>query len=68
MALALALIAAAPISIASAAPTRYSLAGGCYGLRSAATGEAVAGAQRLRMQGTAPLPRRRWPARRPTGG
>jgi hypothetical protein len=52
MALALALIAAAPISIASAAPTRYSLAGGCYGLRSAATGEAVAGAQRLRMQAT----------------
>jgi len=50
-ALALALVAATPAP-ADAAPTRYSLAGGCYGLRAAPSGKAVPGAQRLRMQAT----------------
>jgi hypothetical protein len=48
-ALAALLLSAAPVS-AAPAPTRYSLAGGCYGLRSA--GQTVAGADRLRMQAT----------------
>jgi hypothetical protein len=37
---------------AAAAPTRYSLAGGCYALGSASTGKVVANGDRLRMQAT----------------
>jgi len=49
--LALALLA---VPSASAAPqlTRYSLAGGCYSLRSASSGRIVPGAEHLRMQAT----------------
>jgi microsomal dipeptidase-like Zn-dependent dipeptidase len=50
--LALALVVVAPSSAPAAKPTRYSLAGGCYALRSASSGQAVAGAERLRMQAT----------------
>jgi hypothetical protein len=48
--IALVLLSAAPSAAAASAPTRYSLAGGCYGLRSG--GQTVAGADRLRMQAT----------------
>jgi hypothetical protein len=51
-ALAVALVVAAPASAAGKAPTRYSLAGGCYALQSAASGQTVAGADSLRMQAT----------------
>ena len=44
--------AAAPASAARGTQTRYSLAGGCYSLRSAATGMAGAGAGKLRLQAT----------------
>jgi microsomal dipeptidase-like Zn-dependent dipeptidase len=47
-----ALVVAAPASEASEGPTRYSLARGCYGLRSAPSGQIVPGADRLRMQAT----------------
>ena len=50
-ALAVVVVVAAPDSAASRTPTRYSLAGGCYALRTAA-GHTVAGAERLRMQAT----------------
>jgi hypothetical protein len=43
------LCAAAP---ASAAPTRYSLQGGCWALHSATAPQAVPGAERLRLQAT----------------
>jgi microsomal dipeptidase-like Zn-dependent dipeptidase len=51
-ALAVALVLVAPASAASQTPTRYSLAGGCHGLRSAPSGQTVPGAERLRMQAT----------------
>ena len=51
-ALAVALALALPGSAAGQTPTRYSLAGGCYALQ-AASGKAVAGAKRLRLQATA---------------
>ncbi|MEA2159629.1 MAG: hypothetical protein QOD66_2009, partial [Solirubrobacteraceae bacterium] len=44
------LLSATAAAAAASAPTRYSLAGGCYGLRSG--GQTVAGADRLRMQAT----------------
>jgi hypothetical protein len=50
-AFAVALAVAAPASAATQ-NTRYSLAGGCYGLRAAPSDRAVPGADRLRMQAT----------------
>jgi len=52
VALVIAMLVAAAAPAAGAAPTRYSLAGGCYSLRSASTGKAGAGAGKLRMQAT----------------
>ena len=49
--LALALIGATPASATDAAPTRYSLAGGCYSLTSS-QGQAATGAEKLRLQAT----------------
>ena len=49
--LAVALLAI-PAASANAAETRYSLAGGCYALKSAPSGAAVTGAERIRMQAT----------------
>jgi hypothetical protein len=49
--LALALLIAMPASAQGDAPTRYSLAGGCWALETAG-GEPVAGAGQLRMQAT----------------
>ncbi|HEX8741813.1 MAG TPA: hypothetical protein VF712_01650 [Thermoleophilaceae bacterium] len=46
------LAAAAPAAAAAETPTRYSLAGGCYGIQDAGSGKAVDGAARLRMQAT----------------
>jgi hypothetical protein len=46
------LTAASPAAAAGAGPTRYSLAGGCYALRSADSGKTGAGAGRIRMQAT----------------
>jgi hypothetical protein len=51
-ALAVALVVAAPAAAAAQTPTRYSLAGGCYGLTSAPSRQTVPGAERLRMQAT----------------
>ena len=45
-------VAAVPASAARGTQTRYSLAGGCFSLRSAATGRAGAGAGKLRLQAT----------------
>jgi hypothetical protein len=50
LALVASLVAVAPASAAKA-PTRFSLAGGCYALETA-SGEPVAGAEKLRMQAT----------------
>ena len=50
LALALTVIAAAPAPAAKKAPTRYSLAGGCYSLQS--SGQTPPGAEQLRMQAT----------------
>ena len=44
--------AAVPASASRGTQSRYSLAGGCFSLRSAATGEAGAGARKLRLQAT----------------
>ncbi|HEX8075492.1 MAG TPA: hypothetical protein VF545_10975 [Thermoleophilaceae bacterium] len=49
--LVVAMFATAPARAAES-PTRYSLAGGCYGLKSAPSGDAGHGAERLRMQAT----------------
>ncbi|MEA2375382.1 MAG: hypothetical protein QOD53_1845, partial [Thermoleophilaceae bacterium] len=55
-ALAIALLAGAPAAAAAkqapAAPTRYSIANGCYGLHSPPAKTAAHGAERLRMQAT----------------
>ncbi len=45
-----ALAAAAPAGAAT--PTRYSLANGCYSVKDAATGQALPGAEQIRMQAT----------------
>jgi hypothetical protein len=50
--LALAVVLASPASGAKKKPTRFSLAGGCYGLRSVSSGSLVAGAGQIRMQAT----------------
>jgi microsomal dipeptidase-like Zn-dependent dipeptidase len=50
-AVALVVLAACAATAAADAPTRYSLAGGCYDLQNAA-GQTVPGAERLRMQAT----------------
>jgi microsomal dipeptidase-like Zn-dependent dipeptidase len=47
---ALVVLAACPVSAAADAPTRYSLAGGCFALREASSGKLVG--ERLRMQAT----------------
>jgi len=49
---ALALLVVAPSCLASAPQTRYSLAGGCYGLRGGSPAHRATGAEHLRMQAT----------------
>lgn len=52
LSVAIAAASAAPASAAPKPPTRYSLAGGCFALEVGGSGQAVAGAEQLRLQAT----------------